>query len=177
MHKEQIDFCKYVSKKFPKYFLNKKVLDVGSLDINGSNKIFFRNSKYIGLDIGPGKNVDIVGFAHKHKDFYDVIISTEMLEHDLYYKKSLLTILDNLKNDGLLVMTWAAPGRAEHGTIKVAKNTSPLTVNMGEEWANYYNPISMIEFNDIMDINNNFKYYSFIVNNQHHDIYFYGIKK
>jgi len=33
-HIEQKDFCIKIKNQFPSYFIDKKVLDVGSLDIN-----------------------------------------------------------------------------------------------------------------------------------------------
>ena len=36
-HQEQKDYFKTVKDKFPKVFKNKKVLDIGSYDLNGTN--------------------------------------------------------------------------------------------------------------------------------------------
>ena len=63
-HTEQRNFCKSVKAKYPDFFKNKKVLDIGSLDINGSNRDLFENCDYIGLDVGEGKNVDIISIGH-----------------------------------------------------------------------------------------------------------------
>ena len=87
-HKEQINYVNKVKNKFPEYFKNKKVLDIGSLDVNGNNRFLFDNCNYIGLDVGDGNNVDVVCPGHKYdapSEFFDVIISTEVFEHDLYY--------------------------------------------------------------------------------------------
>ena len=54
-HIEQIIFCIKVKNMFPSYFKNIDVLDVGSLDLNGSNRYLFENCRYTGIDIGPGK--------------------------------------------------------------------------------------------------------------------------
>ena len=59
-HHQQLSFINFVKNKFPDYFDNKKVLEVGSLNINGSVRQFFTNCDYIGLDVGEGKDVDIV---------------------------------------------------------------------------------------------------------------------
>jgi hypothetical protein len=85
-HQAQIDYINSVKDNHPKFFKNKSVLDVGSMDINGNNTIHFTDCDYLGLDIGEGKNVDIVCPIHKFVSLYkfDVVISTEMLEHDKY---------------------------------------------------------------------------------------------
>jgi SAM-dependent methyltransferase len=65
-----------------------KILDVGSFNVNGTYKDLFNNSKwsYTGLDIIPGKNVDIVvdkdyEWNNIECEAYDVIISGNCLEH------------------------------------------------------------------------------------------------
>jgi hypothetical protein len=56
-----------MSYMFLQYFIDKCVLDVGSLDINGNNRYLFDNCEYTGLDIGEGPNVDIVMPIHEYK--------------------------------------------------------------------------------------------------------------
>jgi hypothetical protein len=94
-HFEQIEFCKRIRLMFQERFVESSVLDCGSLDINGSNRYLFENCTYIGIDISSGKNVDNVCLIHKYKSDikFDVIISTETLEHDMYYKLSLSNII------------------------------------------------------------------------------------
>lgn len=50
-HKEQRDYFESVKKRFPEVFVNKKVLDIGSYDLNGTNEYLFENSTVLGLDI------------------------------------------------------------------------------------------------------------------------------
>lgn len=62
----------------------KKTLEVGSMDVNGSPRQFFTGS-YYGVDMRPGYGVDRILNAHELwalDDKYEVVISTEMLEHD-----------------------------------------------------------------------------------------------
>src|SRR5687768_10725807 len=87
-HQEQKEFCLSVREKFPYHFNNIEVLDIGSLDINGNNRYLFHKCRYFGIDMVSGKNVDKVISCKDHlakpqyRNYYDVIISTEMLEHD-----------------------------------------------------------------------------------------------
>jgi SAM-dependent methyltransferase len=108
-HKEQMDFFLSIKRKFPERFKNVSVLDVGSLDVNGNNRYLFRNFEYMGVDIRPGNNVDIVCPVHKlpyiNVRQFDVVISSEMLEHDIYFEESLKAMLNLLKTEGLLMIS------------------------------------------------------------------------
>jgi hypothetical protein len=99
MHTDVKIYVEYVKNKFPHHFHDIDVLDVGSQDINGNNRQFFDNCTYTGIDIYPGRNVDIVinvnDFDIQKK--YDVVISTEMLEHDCDWEQSLLSMYLLLK--------------------------------------------------------------------------------
>jgi len=64
---------------------NKKILDVGSYDVNGTMKPIFEQGQYIGLDMEKGPNVDIVGKSHEIpfiNNFFDIVISSSCFEHD-----------------------------------------------------------------------------------------------
>lgn len=141
-HQAQIDYCLSVKKRFPDYFKKKLVLDAGSMDINGNNRYLFENCDYTGVDLGPGRNVDIVCPIHAFTPlkrkwrigrlyyvFYDVVISTEMLEHDKYWKQSLERMYWLLKPSGLLLITAATTGRNEHGTYETDEISSPYTLD------------------------------------------------
>ena len=79
-HPEQIEFCLSVKKYLPRFFSNRFVLDIGSLDINGNNQYLFDDCLYLGVDLFPGKNVDLAVKGHELQlpdASADVIISTE----------------------------------------------------------------------------------------------------
>ena len=178
-HQEQKEFCLKIKDMLPDYFNNKSVLDVGSLDINGSNRYLFDNCSYYGIDVGDGPNVDFVSKAHEFQavdSSYDVIISTECFEHDMYYQLSLVSIIRMIKTDGLFIFTCATDGRVEHGTTKTSPADAPLLVNYGE-WSNYYKNLTEKDIRDVIDMDISFKKYSFEVNDLSHDLYFWGIKK
>lgn len=182
-HKEQRDFCFRVKEKLPQYFKNKKVLDIGSLDINGSNRDLFEDCNYLGIDVGEGKNVDLISIGHLFDgpdNYFDTIISTEVFEHDMYYEETIKNIMRMLKPGGLFLFTCAAPGRPEHGTRRLGQDCAPLLLQISEEWADYYKNLSEVDIRKISNFNETFPDCYFELNNIHLDIpadlYFYGVK-
>ena len=118
-HLEQKRFCLSAKQQYPEYFEEKLVLDVGSLDINGSNRFLFQSCNYVGVDLLSGENVDFVSKAHElmlPDSTFDTIISTECFEHDKFYRESIINIIRMLKPGGMFIFTCATTGRPEHGT-------------------------------------------------------------
>ncbi len=171
MHQAAITYCQKVKVKFPDHFKGGLVLDCGSHDINGTTRFLFEKGLYIGIDIYPGCNVDI---TISTKDLcmpnaFDVVISTEMLEHDKDWAESILAMLLNLRPGGLLLITAAGEGRAEHGTIKCLPKDSPLTNS-------YYRNVTKKMLLDIIPIDT-FSEMAIEYNEEAKDIYLYGIKR
>ncbi|MDX1604483.1 MAG: methyltransferase domain-containing protein [Salinimicrobium sediminis] len=171
MHKEQKAFCNKVKFLYPDKFRDKLVYDFGSYDVNGNNRYLFTDCEYIGIDIHKGKNVDVVCPAHK-LDFgqCDVVISTEMLEHDKHWKESLNNMIQHLEPGGLMIITCATDGRKEHGTRRTTRRDSPATLD-------YYHNIGEQEFEEVMQREENFEMSVLEVDTTRGDLYFYGIKK
>ena len=182
-HVEQREFCEKVKEKFPDHFKNKKVLDIGSLDINGSNKTLFEDCDFVGLDVGEGKNVDVISVGHLYDgpdNHFDTIISTEVFEHDMFYKETVTNIMRMLKPGGLFVFTCASIGRPEHGTRRTGGFDAPLLIQISEEWADYYKNLTEDDFKEITNFNSTFPDSYFEFKNTDieipADLYFYGIK-
>ena len=57
-HLEQRRFFEQVKTDYPKFFQSVSVLEVGSLDINGSLRDLFQDCNYLGVDVATGKGVD-----------------------------------------------------------------------------------------------------------------------
>lgn len=73
------------TEALPNYFNSKKVLDVGSGDINGNNRVLFTDCDYEGNDVIQARNVTIVSRTKDlpfEDETLDTIISTECFEHD-----------------------------------------------------------------------------------------------
>lgn len=179
-HPSQWLYCDAVRQAFPNYFHSSKVLDVGSLDINGCNKPHFTNCIYTGLDIGPGPNVDVISKGHEYQaddETYDTIISTECFEHDKYVEQTLQNIVRMLRPEGLFVFTCATTGRPEHGTRRTDTYSSPLTttVTQEEDWGDYYRNLTEEDFKIMLDFDKVFSKYEFNVDGT--DIRFWGVKR
>lgn len=110
--KKSFEFFKktYLSK-----FDNPKIVDVGSLDINGSirDQINFK-SNYIGVDLAAGKNVDMV-LENPYKlpfkdDTIDIITSISVFEHVDFFWETFLEMMRVLKPHGLLFVNAPANG-------------------------------------------------------------------
>lgn len=169
-HAEQNHFFQSVKGKHPDCFTDKKVIDCGSLDVNGSLKDLFTNCYYVGVDIAPGNNVDIVSTIHalNFKDeTFDVVVSAEMFEHDEYWKESLQKMYDMCKKGGLIAISCAGKGRAEHGTTRT-----------GAIWGTSNDYYMNIEPHHIQEIftDNMFTSKEYQENQNTKDTYFYGIK-
>jgi SAM-dependent methyltransferase len=86
------------------------VLEVGSFDENGSARSVFERyvHDYVGIDAREGRGVDQVMLAHDLKFptwQFDLVICTEMLEHDARPWLSVTEMSRVLKRGGSLLMT------------------------------------------------------------------------
>lgn len=177
-HKQQRDFCKSVKDQFPKHFIKKTVLDIGSGDINGNNNWMFEDSFILGCDVAFGPNVSMISFAHELPfvdEFFDTIVSTETLEHDRYYQSTLVAAVRMLKSKGLFLMSCATTGRPEHGTSR----SKPYQVfaTRRPDLDDYYKNLTEKDIRDVLDIDKYFSEYEFKVDPDHCDLYFWGIKR
>jgi len=177
-HFEQQIFINAMRIVFTDYFVNKKVLEIGSLNINGSVRGFFSNCGYVGVDLGYGEGVDIVCDGADLKfptNTFDTVVSTECFEHNPRWVETFANMIRMCKSNGLVIMTCATEGRAPHGTTSDRPEDSPLTVQNG--WGEYYENLSEQNFREHFNIDVIFESYQFYVNHSFHDLYFWGIKK
>jgi len=177
-HKEQRQFLLSVKEQFPERFVNCSVLDIGSLDINGNNRYLFSDYTYIGLDIGEGKNVDLVCRGHEYKSEkqFDIVISTECFEHDEFWDSTIENAIKLTKNGGMFLFTCATTGRLEHGTRKTSPMDSPFTSQIEND---YYKNLTEADIRSKIDIEQHFSKFEFknTEGSSHPDLYFWGFKK
>jgi SAM-dependent methyltransferase len=179
MHPEARDFTLDVKSKFPNFFRGKRVLDVGSGDINGNNRFLFEGCEYHGNDVFPAPNVTIVSKTSELEfapETFDTIISTECFEHDPEYKESFRKIVEMLKPGGMFIFTCASTGRAEHGTRRTTPHDSYGTIGDIVGWQDYYKNLKFEDLCESIDINV-FDKFQHIYNPNPCDLYFWGIKR
>ena len=174
-HKEQIAFCTQVRRRFPERFLDVRVLDVGSLDVNGNNRYLFEPGRYeyTGVDLGPGPNVDVVCPIHLYEapaGTFDVVVSTEAFEHDRHLPLSLRRMVELLRPGGLLLFTCATEGRPEHGTRATSPPDSPFTPE-------FYRNVTSRDVWAAVDVDVVFSRYEFCGHAGTHDLRFWGLKR
>lgn len=175
-HYQQLKFVGVVKHALPSYFSNTRVLEVGSWDRNGSVRKFFENCEYTGADVAPGPGVDLVmpGEAVDLPDgSLDVAISAECFEHNPKWRETFTNMHRMLRPGGLCLVTCAAVGRGEHGTSRIARDSS-LTALKGDD--DYYANLRRSDYERGFDLPRMFADHKVFYNKYFRDIYFVGIK-
>ncbi len=121
MHGANYEFLNEVKPKYPKYFSNCKVLELGSRNIQGGGRLpfksYFDNCEYIGIDRDAGEGVDFVVRAQDTvfpDKYFDTILCFSLFEHDPDWKIALSHNLPFVKNGGMLFLAWGAEGNRPH---------------------------------------------------------------
>ena len=103
-------------------FAGNRVLEVGSKFVNGSVRPlierFCKPKEYIGVDIEPGKYVDVVLPAERLVDYgpesFDVVVSTELIEHVHDWRLIINNMKVVLKRGGFIYLTTRSLGFGYH---------------------------------------------------------------
>lgn len=120
----KIGFARMMSVVYPVLPPAPRVLDLGGADVNGTIHASLREQLPLAtievLDIAPGPGVTIVADAREYRpapgaELYDLIISTECLEHVHAWPLVVETSAACLRPDGWFVGTAASIGRRPHG--------------------------------------------------------------
>ena len=100
----------------------RRVLEVGSYDVNGSVRPTVEALEplgYLGVDQSAGPGVDLCVeatdlSAEGGADAFDVVISTEMMEHVVDWRPIITQMVEVLAPGGLLLITTRGPGFPYH---------------------------------------------------------------
>jgi len=172
-HSQQRDFFESIKNDNPDAFTGVEVIEIGSLNINGTIRDFFDANKYVGVDVAEGKDVDVV-CAGENLDYpdssFDVAVSAECFEHNPEWVATFRNMWRISKR--YVIMTCASDGRAEHGTTLSDPSSSPFTLG----W-DYYRNLTEQDFRDNFNLDEMFAKYYFAYNAESCDLYFYGEKK
>jgi SAM-dependent methyltransferase len=100
------------------------VLEIGSLDINGSVRSLFDaltsdGGSYLGIDVQEGPGVDVVADASVYESSikYDIVVCAEVFEHTPLWPKIVKNAHSLLEPGGMLILTMAGEGRPPHSAI------------------------------------------------------------
>lgn len=93
------------------------------MDVNGTVRTLletYQPTQYLGIDVKQGRGVDVVCSAEDlmhnfQKETFDVLISTEMLEHVRNWKLVISNFKKVVKRGGKLVITTRSYGFPYHG--------------------------------------------------------------
>jgi len=95
----------------------RSVLDLGGRNVNGTPRYLFPGVRYVSVDIRPGDCVDVVADCADVDlgEGFDLVISTELLEHTDRAEQIVAAARRHLNPGGVFVATMAGPGRGPHG--------------------------------------------------------------
>ena len=88
MHSNSMKLMRYFRDKYLSNMGKASILDVGSKRVRRSHNTYRRlfppSFLYLGMDLEPGRNVDIVGYEKLSNFQFDVVISGQVMEHIEY---------------------------------------------------------------------------------------------
>ena len=88
MHPNSIKLMRYFRDKYLSDMGKASILDIGSKRVRRSHNTYRRlfpfPFQYLGMDLEPGRNVDIVGYENLPNFQFDVVISGQVMEHISY---------------------------------------------------------------------------------------------
>ena len=137
MHDSVLQWVAEKAREFDQ-FAGQSVLEVGSLNVNGSVRPFFSSAaEYTGVDLFAGPGVDLLMNAHAlafADASFDVVVSTEMLEHDDEFWRSAAEMGRVLRRGGLLILTARGNGFMPSSFPKLFTLAGCDVLEVREDW-------------------------------------------
>ena len=111
--------AKYLSRD---EVFGKRIIEVGSYDVNGTIRPIVESwepAEYIGVDLEKGPGVDLTCNAEDllekfEKESFDIVISTELIEHVRDWRKVISNLKKICKPDGIILITTRSYGFGYH---------------------------------------------------------------
>lgn len=176
-HYQQLQFVEMAARHMAADWTGIRVLEIGSADVNGSIRPFFAGSDYTGVDLSAGPGVDVIASGHElalPDQHVDLAISCECFEHNPLWCETFVNMHRMTMAGGVIVITCASRGRAEHGTTRTRPDESPGSQSLG--W-DYYRNLNRDDFERRLDLPALFDAHSFFRNDVSNDLYFVGRKR
>lgn len=113
----------YLENKIPRNVIKgSRVIEIGSLNVNGSIRKHVESMEpvsYTGVDIFEHESVDVICNAYDLLNEYmpnsfDVVISTEMLEHVEKWRTAINNMKLLVRPGGLIIISTRRPGFPQH---------------------------------------------------------------
>lgn len=116
MHAEAYAFVRGVLAGLP---APQNVVELGGLDFNGSIRDLFNQTRYLSVDLVPGKSVDVVADAAEFTppEPPDMVVCCEVLEHSPRADEIVRNAIRILAPGGVLLVTCATDPRAPHSAV------------------------------------------------------------
>ena len=131
----------YVARAEAQHGPFRRVCEIGSRNINGSVRPVFDGCHYVGVDIQPGPDVDVVADAADWDtaERFDCVVSTSVLEHTPEAPALVASAARLLEPGGMFVMTCAGVGWAPHsavdgGALRPGEYYENVTEEMLNNW-------------------------------------------
>jgi SAM-dependent methyltransferase len=115
MHDTALETANLFFKSYVQEVVGKRILDVGSLDVNGSiRQVAPYGAEYVGLDFNEGSGVDIVledpYIFPIESESVDFVVSSSCLEHSEFFWLLFNEMQRVLKSDGLCYLNAPTNG-------------------------------------------------------------------
>jgi len=140
MHTQVLEYIHEQFNKFNRPETTWDVLEIGSLNINGSVREILQPhaSTYLGIDMQEGPGVDLVasGAEFYAPEIFNIVVCCEVFEHTPAWRDIIKQAYINLKPGGMFIATMAGIGRPPHSAI----DENPI-----RDWEHYEN----IDANDL----------------------------
>ena len=135
MHTEALNYIHEQFNKFNRPETTWDVLEIGSLNINGSVREILQPhaSTYLGIDVQEGPGVDLVASGDEFyaPEVFNIVVCAEVFEHTPAWRDIIKQAYINLKPGGILIATMAGIGRPVHSGVD-----GGWTLHPGEHYEN-----------------------------------------